>query len=166
MQNIASEFGKSITGLKGLKCAGVFGTVGVGSMITLLFGRTHIESIELVGQKADFETSDISLSLEWAAWRIQSTEELLCSSTSENGIGGEMERGASVLKGKAVKNVLLRQGSFDVTLWFDDGIRLSIFCDQVNRTNGRRNYQLRYHGVVFLIGPFSQLTCENLRGRS
>ena len=132
-------------------------------MITLLFGEVLERRLSLKEQEVTVWDSDITLSLEWAAWRIQRREHILCSSTSENGIDSQLERGAKTLEGKAVIRTALSKISYDLTLWFEEGYKIKVFCDQVNDVLRRNNYLVRYRKRIFVITSGSLLNVEERR---
>src|SRR6266567_1913545 len=92
----------------GMSCSRVACTAGVGSMVVLHFGETKPETTTLPSFGSfTFEEGRYQISLDFAAWRCIEGNDLLCSSSSPNGVGSPMEIGLNRLKGRSVRHLEL-----------------------------------------------------------
>jgi hypothetical protein len=130
-------------------------------MVVLHFGRLEPEIFTLPSfGRFCFDEGAYRLGMDFAAWRCASKQDLLCSSSSPNDPGGPMETGLELLNGRTVRALRLSQQSLDLELKFEGDLTFSIFCDQVNLTDGRDNYSFRCKTGVFIVGPGSKLRFE------
>jgi hypothetical protein len=98
------------------------------------------------------------------AWRVDNEDEVLTSSLDDNSLDGPMLRALRVLDRTTITAVSLRWPSCDLVLTLSGGVRLSIFCDQVDESDDDGdNYNLVLPGRAYIIGAKSIITVE-LRG--
>lgn len=98
------------------------------------------------------------------AWRVENEEEVLTSSLDDNSLDGPMLRALRVLDRTIVTAVSVSWPSCDLVLKLSGGLRLSIFCDQVDESDKYGdNYNLVLPGLAYIIGAKSIITVE-LRG--
>jgi hypothetical protein len=128
-------------------------------MVTLLFGETWQETTTLPSFGSfTLDQSAVWVSLDFAAWRLQDEHQLLCSSSTENGVNSRMEAALGKLKGRTVKSIESSEVSGDLAAHFDGGLTFKIFCDQVD--TGYDNYSFKTSEGIFVVGPGSQLRFE------
>lgn len=156
------NFKDAVARLVGQPCSVVAGTAGVGSMVMLYFGDTFLEVITLPSfGTSTHEHSVLCISLSFAAWRCRAGAEVLCSSSSRNGVGSAMEVGLSKLKGRLVERVCLAENSLDLSVFFEGGFAFEIFCDQADiEDEPHDNYSFRSPDGWHIVGPGCRLGFE------
>lgn len=98
------DFCQAVAGLRGRRCEKVRGGFGVGSMVWLDFGPfTERTFKKETGELFSILDSRDGLNLENAAWRIETIERIVCSSESDNTIGGPMDEGLSLIRGAVIE---------------------------------------------------------------
>src|SRR5258705_10288868 len=99
VQNLENKFRQRVRDLIGARCSAVHGTSGVGSMITILFGPRRMTSVTLPSFGTfEHDSSDISINLESAAWRLEEGEKGVWTSRSQNGVASPMDFGLRKLE--------------------------------------------------------------------
>lgn len=86
-------------------------------------------------------TSERYLSLE-CAWRLETAQEVICSSADHADLDGPMVEGMSRLEGASVTAVSITAPAWDLAIAFDNGLHLKVFCEETLNTN-YENYSLR-----------------------
>lgn len=154
------ELRNVVSKLRDKKCWSIVAGSGTGSIITMNFGEKVPLKRWLGNETLDPETrrfeGEYALYIE-CAWRIRSSEGVICSWTSDNSPGGEMLFGLGRLEGTTVTAVDLRDGSYDLRLEFNDGLILDVFCDQLDPEEGIDNYSFFTREAVLTVGPGSRL---------
>jgi len=158
------ELFESLQGLRGKECWNFGGGPGTGSMMTLDFGKKAlwpVNSIKtgLTPAKQRFR-GEISVYVQFAAWRLESKSAVVCSSTSSNHEGGPMQTGMAQVVGRRVQTVELSHPGLDLTIEFEGGLWLRVFCDQTNTEDESDNYSVHLQDRVYSVGIFSRVECE------
>ncbi len=115
--------------LVGKTCWSVIGGKGVGSQVNICFGgkiarKIALKNPSLTSDEREFE-SEYSVFVEEAPWRLRRGSSVICTSVSP-----PVQRASplrSICNKKVVK-VHLDLFSFDLSISFDDGLFLEIFC--------------------------------------
>ncbi|WAC20021.1 hypothetical protein OVA24_01340 [Luteolibacter sp. SL250] len=154
----ADKLQEALLSLKdGAGCWAFIAGSGTGSMVTLDFGgkvaRLRPLKNRHVSEDARNYKGEYCLFLQHCAWRIESADEVICSSSSSNHHGGPMLRGLQRLIGQRVSEATVHAPSFDLVLQFGNGLRLSIFCvvgiddwDNYTFHTGSHIYASTYNG--------------------
>lgn len=82
------------------------------------------------------------------SWRLDSPSEVLC------GIGSsreEMGEGLQKIVGQAIRAIDVSPG-LDLRVHFENGLKLSVFCDHVNEVSLWDNYLIEEPGGSFIVG--------------
>ncbi len=130
-------------------------------MVILKFGDLHPETVTLRSFGSHtFLEAERDLSMDFAAWRCSRGSEMLCSSSSPNGVGGPMEVGLRGLERKSLIRSSLAPVTMDLRLEFTEGLAFEVFCDQVDEQQAHDNYSFRSKNGYFIVGPASKLRLE------
>src|SRR4051794_7608500 len=95
------------------------------------------------------------------AWRLDSESEVICGSGNSQRKGGLVQHGLQLLAGHQIVSVKLTDPGKDLTLGFDNGCTLSLFCTRVNEVDILDNYMLLTPQRALIVG-----TCGVVRGGS
>lgn len=130
--------------MKGVKCwATVFGGGNTGS-IHLHMGRKirldHERRNPNLPRAVRTHEGEHSL-LVWSSWRMQQDGRIIASSESDNATLNEIR---NVLNGRRVDEVWLYNDTWDLWVFFDNGLRLTVFCDLMfDEPGGIENWSYR-----------------------
>lgn len=140
--------------LVGQPCWGVIAGSGTGSVISLAFGLKTPRHIPLPNPHLTDELrhheGEFSLFV-LCAWRLQSSEQVICSSTSSNAANGTMRKGLRRLVGDTVSTVALGYPAFDLTVCFASGLSLLVFCDISRDEDEMDNYDYFVRDEVITV---------------
>jgi len=149
--------------LVGECCWLVSAGAGTGSVLNLGFGRKLRRSVPLTNPKLPQEArendAEYSLFIE-SVWRLDQGDRVVCGAWDDNRADGPMLRGLARLSGRTVVAVRARQPGLDLELDFENGLRLTVFCDRVNEDEGDDNYSVFTTEEVLTVGPRSALRSE------
>lgn len=155
-----------LTQLVGMPTWGIVAGAGTGSMVSLQFGDKRLRAKPLKNPCLDALTrnyeAEWSLFIKDAAWRLDSPEEVLCSSKSNNQAGAEMLKGLHQLTGAEVSEVQLFKPGGDLLLAFSNGLKLTLFCDCTNNEEGD-NYSVFTPAFTFTVEPKGKWAVEHSR---
>jgi len=124
-------------------CWSVIGGAGVGTAISLAFGEkipraSPLGNTRLTEEERIFE-GEFSLFVE-CTWRLQTPDEVLCTSLSSNLEGQSRHQELMQLVGKHVVDVEIRLPAGDLEITFEDKRILVVFADQANEIDRWDNY--------------------------
>jgi hypothetical protein len=149
----------ALRSLSGKECWSFIGGPGTGSMMTLDFGRKVAKAVRLPNPMLSPDQQcfdgEISLYVEFASWRFESSTAVICSSTSSNQERGPMQAGMEQVVGRRVKSTDLTCPGLDLTIEFEGSLWLRIFCDQTNTVERSDNYSLHLRDGTYVVGPSS-----------
>ena len=95
------------------------------------------------------------------AWRVENEDEVLTSWSDDHSLDGRMLRALRVLDRTTVTAVSVSWPSCDVVLTLSGGVRLSMFCDQVDESEGYNdNYNLVLPRIAYIVGAKSIISVE------
>lgn len=94
------------------------------------------------------------------AWRIELDDEVVCGSGDDTSPGGPMATAARMMLNRRVVQVDVSGPAFDLTLGFDGGLVLKLFCDQTNVEANDLNYSMTVGRTTASIGPRGRLDVE------
>lgn len=154
------ELKTDISSMVGLTCWSVIAGPGSGSLVTLSFGKkmprtTPLRNSKLSAEQRQFE-GEYELYIE-CAWRLESKDEVICTSTSSNEHGSIREQRLLRLPGQVVSTASISSPGFDLRLCFDYSTSLIVFADQANETDCYVNYTFLTPRSLITIGPRSSL---------
>ncbi len=157
------DFVSTIQHLVGKKCWGFVAGEGTGSVVALDFGDRMkrdkpLRNPHLTREQRE-NSAELSLLVQ-CVWRLDSSEQVICGAWDSNVIGGPMLAGLQRVVGKDVCSVVVDMVSLDLTLWFDAGLCLKIFCDRVNVDEDEDNYSFHVPARTFVVGTRSRLSIE------
>lgn len=69
-----------------------------------------------------------------------------------------MDKGLALIKGRTLEKVSLRNRALDLELAFSGGLRLSIFCDLCDLTDGYDNYVITWDEQHYTVRAGSVLS--------
>lgn len=127
------ELNQALGGLVGLPCWSAIAGKGTGSRLSMRFGEKFLRARplanpHLTAEERAFDARN-SLFIE-CAWRLDSVGGVVCSCSDSNEKGERMLTGLATLVGATVTRFEVRPPAHDLTIWFGDDRRLSLFCDQ------------------------------------
>jgi hypothetical protein len=146
MANKRQEFAlleSALVSLVGERCWSVINGEGSGSLVSTAFGKKLLRKLplrnaSLSDEQRNFE-GEFELYVE-CAWRLESKEEVLCTSTSSNHRGGLRDKSLRNLIGRTVTDAVCTYPGGDLAITFDDSLALRIFVDQANEVDEFCNY--------------------------
>lgn len=155
-----------LTSLQGKECWGFIAGAGSGSMVTFDFGgrvprRKPALNPNLTDEQRNF-IGEITLFIQDAAWRIDSENGVLCGSTTWNDLAGPFGDGLRKIVGCRVQGIAVSRPGMDLSIEFDKGLRLKVFCNQTNAEDDGVNYSLHLNTKVYVVGINSSVTIETL----
>jgi len=148
--------------LVGTPCWGVAAGGCTGSRFILDFGERLERAVEinnpvLPAIRRKFR-GELLLHVGCAAWRLDSTSEVITSSTDLSTPDGPMVSGLEGLRGREVTSAMITQPGLDLVLEFDKVRWLRVFCDQVE--GDLDNYTVAYRATFVAVGPRSSVSLE------
>lgn len=149
--------------LSSKSCWSIIGGSGTGSIISLSFGDKirRKEPLQNPFISADAREFDAETSiLIYCAWRIDSPNEVLCSSQSSNQEGETMLYELQKLVGNCVDEVDIQPPGHDLAIKFQNGLTLRVFCDITEEGSNSDNYVLYDSDEIFVVAAKSKITCE------
>lgn len=159
-QNIAIK----LDHLLGKKCWRVSAGPGTGSMFSLDFGRKICCSKPLNNPKLTHDQNhnegQMCIFVEFAAWRLDRLNKVLCSSTTDNRKDGPMVRNLNKLVGKVVAKVIVLTLAQDLELHFTNGYVLRLFCDQANEIEDHDNYSMKLDNTWYVVKSWGKIKQE------
>lgn len=161
-----SRLREAVQSLVGMPCWAVVGGPGTGTVISLDFGAKIRRSRKLknpfLGRLVRTYSSEISVFVAEATWRVEMPDRVLCTSTSSNHSGGKRNRSLKKLVGQRVEKATIHQPSGDLFVEFDNGCVLRVFCDQANELDEIDNYTVFTQQKVYTVGPWSDVTVKSV----
>jgi hypothetical protein len=142
----------------GQPCWSFAAGAGTGSHLHLDFGRKIPRAVPLTNPHLDPEArandAEFALYLE-CVWRLDEAAGVVCGAWDDNAAGGPMLRGLARLPGLRVVQANVRQPGLDLDLEFEQALRLTVFCDQVNVLDEADNYSFFTPQGVLIVGTRS-----------
>jgi len=156
----------AVAALKSETCWSIIAGEGTGSLISLAFGEKNkrpriLRNRNLTEEEREFE-GEFELYVE-CAWRLETEQDVLCTSTSSNGSGGLMIEALRQLVGKAINQARLMWPAADIRLDFDGGFSLLLFADQANELDNYCNYTLSTEYETIVNGSKSKISFSRRR---
>jgi hypothetical protein len=161
---LSSELKAAFDLLKGKPCWSVLAGAGTGSTVHLELGAAVPRRVPLrerpgiTPEQARYEGA-FDLFIE-CAWRLERAHDVLCGSNDDDRNDGPMVSGLGALVGKRVATVEVDAPVPDLSIRFDDQLRLKIFCDQTNLRTHVDNYSLRVGDTIYAVGPGGGVVIE------
>jgi len=140
------EFQKIANELIGNRCWQVTAAVITGSRVNLHFGK-RIES-EVGKNRRIVEEGELGIQIGSAQWRVSKGETILSSSVEILENDEPAIAGLHLLEGKQVVDVVVH-GLFDLWVKFENGIELSVFCNDTD--DGADNYSISIRGRYYTV---------------
>lgn len=131
--------------LKGKSCWSIVAGEGTGSVVTIGFGDKRKKSKPLKNPNLTEEQRNFDSEIEimvYCAWRVLSSDSIICSWRDSNELDGEMLKGLQLLKDKKVIEAKLMETTYDLDIIFENGIRFQLFCDQTNDYDSDENFTI------------------------
>lgn len=156
------ELRAALEGLVGLPCWSVVAGPGTGSVVSMKLGARiprdrPLTNPYLTADERAF-SSEHGLFVN-SDWRLDNGFDVLCSSQSSNEAGGPMVSGLAALIGRSVTEFELRAPVHDLTVWFGDDRRFSIFCDLT--PDASEDYVVFVPGGSVSAGPVGVIDRES-----
>jgi hypothetical protein len=163
MSDLEKKLETSINQLIDKECWGIVAGEGTGSFVNLEIGEKirrnkEIENPALETDVRQFE-GQYSLSLE-CAWRLDSTEAVICGASDDNSKDGKMLDGLRLLIGRRISRINLSKPGLDLDIEFSKDLTLKVFCDQTNENDQNDNYMLFTPDQIITVSYGSRLECE------
>ncbi|TPW17218.1 MAG: hypothetical protein FD130_741 [Halothiobacillaceae bacterium] len=156
-------FVSHISSLQGKECWSVVAGEGAGSIVCLDFGEKILRKAPLKNPHLSEEQrlfgAECTLMVH-SAWRVSAFGKIQCGWRDSNEEGGPMLKGLSLLKDKRLVRVSVSPETYDLSLFFEQGITFQLFCDQTNDYDADQNYILFLGGLIYTVGVHSLLSVE------
>jgi hypothetical protein len=155
----ATQLRKCITAIRRARVSGVSAGRNTGSIISVKFDRASEGRKELGvhhprPRPYELRPWEAALFIE-CSWRLSEWGLLVTSSAD----AWEPEKSDYIdvqrLTGLVISNCQLRGTFFDLTITFDGGLRLDVFCDQVEE--GEANYSIETYDAVCTVARNGQV---------
>jgi hypothetical protein len=158
------EFEKVLEQIVGKICWKFFGGSGTGTFVELLMGERILDR-SLLSEESSLDLQNLSFKEEYTifikcAWRIESSNGIICGCWEDNSANGSMLRGLQQLVGEKVESIKLFTPTLDLRISFNNGLTLHIFCDQTDLIENNDNYSLFTDSYVYIVGTRSTLAKE------
>lgn len=157
------ELEEFFSGIQGMPCWSVIGGAGSGSNLNLYFGRKvkrkrPLTNLSLSSDERVFE-GEKCLAI-YCDWRLQTAEEILCSSqsTEQNGVALES---FSRIREKAVRSIAFLSQMHDLQIDFISGVSLVLFCDVELGNEMESNYVMFNERTSVAVTPSGRLVAES-----
>lgn len=145
------------------ECWGFVAGKGTGSVIVLDFGNKMKRDRPLknphLTQEQRENSAELSLLVQ-CAWRLDANDRVVCGAWDSNEVDGPMLTGLQEIVDRAVCSVVADVPSMDLTLRFDGGMCLKVFCDHVNVDEAEDNYIFYTPTRTFIVGTRSHLSVQ------
>ena len=152
-----------LNSLVGQKCWSVIAGAGTGSTLHVFFGAQILRARPIrnrwLTEAERTHEGEFSLFVE-CAWRLERGNTMVCGSTDDERNDGPMVQGLAQLVGRTIEGVTLNTPVPDLTVGFDDSLRLVVFCDQTNVEAGYDNYSVRARDTIIIVGSRGVLQLE------
>ena len=161
-----TDFERLVKSLIGKQCWGVIAGSGSGSMVNLSIGKKvkrvkASKNPNLSFDEANYK-GEYSLFVQNCAWRLWSTDgQVVCSSKSDNTLGGEMLNGLKHIRGLKIVGLKIHEHSFDLEVFFENNLILSLFCDCMDGEEHGDNYCIFLPSMTIAIEAKSVVKIEN-----
>jgi hypothetical protein len=154
------EFERAVFALKG--CAfWQFWAGGAGSMVSLDAGRKVRIGDPRFKRKWE---GAVALFIMGAAWRIDTSKEVVCGSEDSNDRRGEMQKGLKLLVNRRVHSVTIVSPALDLMVEFKGKLFLRVFCNQTSKRSGLENYSLHTTDSIYTVAAKSVVKLERKLG--
>jgi hypothetical protein len=135
--------------MKGVKCwAAVFGGKEIGSLHLHMgrkLPREHPLRNPHLPAEAKTHAGEHSL-LIWSSWRLQRDGKIIASSDSDR---DTLQEASRALVGRRVTGAWVYKDTWDLWVYFDDGLRLTVFCDLLSdEPGGLENWHYRFRNTT------------------
>lgn len=159
-----AHFVSAIQNLPGCLCWAFAGGEGTGSTFSIEIGKKIARNKPLknrfLSEDAKLYDGEYSLYVQFASWRLDDAQQVICTSTDSNHNEGVMVQGLSKLVGCVVSKALLTKPGYDLVLDFDRGYRLTVFCCWSNELEPATNYDFFTPHQVFSVESRSEIAME------
>jgi hypothetical protein len=163
--NLAQEFSNVVSQFIGLVCWNVSAGAGTGSRFTLDCGRKIARSKRVnnpfLSEIARDHFGEHSIFVEDCAWRLESLDNVLCTSKSPNDHSGEMITGLAHLVNKRIIGAKNKNIALDLILEFESNFTLHIFSDCHSSVVDGDNYSVHSKDKVFSVSDHGRIVCES-----
>ncbi len=160
---LREEFLQEVRVLIGKPCWAFYAGPSTGSIVSFDFGEKIPRRVPLLNPKLSederYHFGEVSLFIE-CAWRLDSSDTVICGSTDSNDNEGPMQRGLELIVGRTVKSVKVEPPACDLTIGLDGNFTLKVFCDQTNVEEGYDNYSLHVKDRIYIVGPRGRIRYE------
>ena len=100
--------------------------------------------------------------LVWCTWRLATSERPIVSSDADI---HAIDEGMKVIVGNPIRAVIVWYPCWDLSVIFHDGLRLDVFCDQVDDTSSiDGNWELWLPDNSILLGRRSKMEVQSSHG--
>ena len=156
MSDSSSEIIAELETIKGSPVWAAVAGPGTGSMVNLHIGQKirlekPVNNPNISQVAREFE-GEWEVFIENAGWRLDNATGVLCSSKSDNSSSGEMVEGLNQVLGACIDNIEMNFPGADLKLTFSNGMRLSIFSDCMDDSDGD-NFTLFSQTEIYTVKP-------------
>lgn len=146
-------------------CWGITAGKGTGSMVSIQCGRkirrSHPVNNPHLSEESRENEAEYCLFLRDCSWRLESDDEILSSSLSGNEEGGTMLAGLNRIVGQKIVDVRLNLPWMDLTIVFENGIRLKTFTlGETEPAEEFENFDYFVPGFVYAVSASGKLIRE------
>lgn len=168
MRGSAQDLTTALGLLEGQVCWSVLAGAGTGSAMHLEFGGKIPRRVPLrdrphiTREQARYE-GEFDLFIQ-CAWRLEVGATVLCGSTDDDRNDGDMVIELRGLEEKTVLALSVEHPVPDLSITFEGGLRLKVFCDQTNLETNDENYSVRVGDTIHVVGARGQIVLEKRDG--
>jgi hypothetical protein len=163
--NLQSELEIALKNFLGKACWASVAGEGTGSTFSLNFGRKILRERPL---KNPFLPNDVkrfsseySLYVQFASWRLDDIDQVICTSTDSNENDGVMVNGLTRLMGCIVTETKLSKPGQDLFMKFDNKYQLTVFSCWSNEAEPATNYSVSTPTATFSVESRSEILVES-----
>ncbi|MBU0558702.1 MAG: hypothetical protein KKD86_13075 [Bacteroidetes bacterium] len=160
MSDKIEELKSAINDIIDKKCWAVSAGEGTGSVVGLYIGDKFLRKNELKNDKLEpiLRKYDSELSLLIScAWRLDTLDEVLCSSTDSNENAGNMITNLLKLQDLEISSANITTPALDLKITFENNMTLHVFCNETNFEDDLPNYTFYTMGKNYLVDTKSRL---------
>ncbi len=149
--------------LVGRSCWGFAAGSGTGSVVSLQIGEKVPHKLQLTNRHISEDLRRFSgefVILIECVWRLDSKSKIVTGAWDDNRRDGPMLKGLDRIVGRKIERIEIVEPGLDLNLWFENGLVLRVFCDQINEIDATDNYSVFTPALIYCVGERSGLRPE------
>jgi hypothetical protein len=163
--NLQSDLRVVLQNFVNKKCWATVAGEGTGSTFTLDFGKKIPRMRPLtnphLSEDVKLFNSEYGLYVQFASWRLDDVDQVICTSTDNNHNEGVMVKGLARLVGCTVTDMTLSSPGLDLFIRFDKRYQLTVFSCWSNEDEPATNYSVSTPSATFSVESRSSISVES-----